>query len=124
MKLSPTRPVPPPGETPAPTLLVAIRNMVGADLDELVGRFVLHANPAAARGASTTWEASRHVVAALTALGCDVLTRISAGRCLCRVSRVEGPKGAVRELATAEGAALPEALARAALLACLEMPSR
>jgi hypothetical protein len=98
--------------------------MVGDELDDLIGRFVLHTDPARARGASTTWDGSRHVAAALTGLGCDIVTRISATRCLCRVSRVEGPNGAVRELATAEGPALPEALARAALLACLELPSR
>ncbi len=97
--------------------------MVGDELDDLVGRFVIHTDPAQARGASTTWDGAGHVVAALTALGCDVITRIGADRCLCRVSRLEGPNRAVRELATAEGAALPEALARAALLACLEMPS-
>jgi hypothetical protein len=97
--------------------------MAGDELDDLVGRFVLHTDPARARGASTTWEGAGHVAAALTALGCDLVTRIGAERSLCRVSRVEGPDRAVRELATAEGATLPEALARAALLACLEMPS-
>jgi hypothetical protein len=95
--------------------------MDGEELDELVGRFVLHTDPARARGASTTWEGARHVVDALTAQGCEIVTRLGGARCLCRVSRVEGPNGAVRELATAEGAALPEAVARAALLACLEM---
>jgi hypothetical protein len=111
---------PNPGKAPSPTLLVAIRNMAGEELDELVARFVLHEEPARARGASTTWEGARHIVEALTAQGCDVVARIGADRCLCRVSRVEGPHGAVRELATAEGARLPEALARTALLACLE----
>jgi hypothetical protein len=97
--------------------------MSGDGLDELVGRFVLHTDPARARGVSTTWDGARHVAEAMTAQGCDVVTRLSRGQCLCRVSRQEGPKGAVRELATAEAVTLPEALARAALLACLEMPN-
>ena len=123
--MTPSRPraaPPAPGKS-SPNLLVAIRNMTGAELDELVGRFVLHTEPERARGACTTWEGARRLVEALTALGCEVVTRLGATRCLCRVSRTEGPSGAVRELATAEGATLPESLARAALLACLEMPS-
>ena len=107
----------------APNLLVAIRNMSGDALDELVGRFVLHTEPMRAVGASTTWDGAGRVAAALTALGYDLVTRLSAGKCLCRVSRAEGPNGATRELATAEGASLPEAVARAALLACIARPN-
>ncbi len=113
---------PPALQRPSATLLVAIRKMSGDELDELVGRFVLHGDAARARGASSSWDGARRVTKALTAQGCDVVARLSAGKCLCRVSKEEGPKGATRELATAEAATFPEALARAALLACLEMP--
>ncbi len=124
MKHAPPPLAPPPGNAPAaPNLLVAIRKMSGDPLDELIGRFVLHTEPVRARGASTTWEGAGRVAAALLTRGCDVVTRLSAGQCFCRVSRAEGPKGATRELATAEGATLPEAVCRAALLACIALPN-
>ncbi len=74
-----------------------------------------------AAGLSTTWDGMGGVMRALTALGCYLETQAHADRCLCRVSRVLKGNAVAKQLASAEAAQAPEAVARAAILACLEM---
>jgi hypothetical protein len=94
----------------------------GAALDELVGRSVLGlAQPGRPRGLSTTWDGARQVVAGLTKLGCYVQVQIHAGRSVCQVMRVLEGAAVAKQLAHAEGAEPPEAVAKAAAIACLQM---
>jgi hypothetical protein len=106
-----------------PTLNAAILAMrAGAALDELVGRSVLGlAQPGRPRGLSTTWDGARQVVAGLTKLGCYVQLQIHADRSVCQVMRVLEGAAVAKQLAHAEGAEPPEAVAKAAALACIQM---
>jgi hypothetical protein len=72
-------------------------------------------------GLSTSWEGARALAVCLTAMGCYLETQIHADRTLCRVLRVLKGNAVAKQLASAEGSEFPEAVARAALLACLEM---
>jgi hypothetical protein len=122
----PVKAGPPPRNTTAdatPTLNAAILAMAaGAALDELVGRSVL-AIPMAgrARGLSTSWEGVRQVVERLTDLGCHVHVQIRAGECICKILRVVDGAADAKQLAVVEAAQVPEAVAKAAALACLQM---
>jgi hypothetical protein len=106
-----------------PTLAAAVRAIpVGPSLDDMVARALGrlgYSLPAA--GLSTTWEGVGRLVVALTTLGCYLETQVHADRCLCRVSRVLKGNAVAKQLASAEGPHVSEAVARAAILACLEM---
>jgi hypothetical protein len=106
-----------------PTLAVFVRGLAaGKELDDLAAlalRRLGQSLPAA--GLSTSWEGLGRLVGALTALGCYVETQAHADRCLCRVSCVLKGNAVAKQLASAEGAQMSEAVARAAVLACLEM---
>jgi hypothetical protein len=106
-----------------PALAAALRAVpAGPELDRLVARSLLqfgHSLPAA--GLSTTWEGLGRLMQALTALGCYLETQTHADRCLCRVSRVLKGNAVAKPLASAEAPQPPEAVARATVLACLEM---
>jgi hypothetical protein len=106
-----------------PTLSAAILAMpAGAALDELVGRSVLGlAQPGRPRGFSTTWEGVRQVVARLTKLGCYVQVQIHADRSVCQVMRVLEGAAVAKQLAHAAAGETPEAVAKAAAIACLQM---
>jgi hypothetical protein len=106
-----------------PSLSVAIRRMTaGHALDEMVGRTVLGlALPEKAHGVSTSWEEMRRVVRRLTTLGCYVQVQIHADQCFCEVLRVLDGAAVAKQLAVAEAAQLPEAIAKAAVIACLVM---
>jgi hypothetical protein len=124
----PAKAGPPPRNTTAdatPTLNAAIMAMAaGPALDELVGRSVL-AIPVAghARGLSTSWEGVRQVVDRLTSLGCHVHVQIHAGGCICKVLRVLDGAAVAKQLAVVEAAQVPEAVAKAAAIARLQMQS-
>jgi hypothetical protein len=106
-----------------PTLASALRGVAaGPALDQLLRRAVERLGaPLAGPDLSTTWEGARQVTACLTTLGCYLETQVHADRTLCRVLRVLQGNAVAKPLASAEGPQLPEAVARAALLACLEM---
>jgi hypothetical protein len=106
-----------------PTLAAAILKLpAGPQLDELVGRVVLRLNqPAQARGVSTSWRGARQVVARLTALGFYLEMQVHADSCLCRVLRVLSVPALAQQLASAQAPRFPEAVAKAAAVACLEM---
>lgn len=106
-----------------PSLSEAVRKLpAGHALDELVGRTVLGlARPEKAHGVSTSWEGARRVVERLTALGFYTQFQVHSDQCFCEVLRVLDGAAVAKQLAVAEAPALPEAVAKAAVLACLEM---
>ncbi len=105
------------------TLAAALRAVpVGPSLDDMVARALERVgHPISAAGLSTTWEGVGRMVAALTALGCYLETQVHADSCLCRVSRVLKGNAVAASLASAQAPQMSEAVARAAVLACLEM---
>jgi hypothetical protein len=106
-----------------PTLSAAIVAMpAGAALDELVGRSVLGlAQPGRPRDLSTSWDGARQVTARLAQLGCYVQLQIHGDRSICQVMRILEGAAVAKQLAHAEGAGAPEAIAKAAAIACLQM---
>jgi hypothetical protein len=116
----------PPARTTAdatPSLAAAVRALTaGRSLDELVGRTVLGLpRPESAHGVSTSWDGARQVVGRLTDLGCYVQVQAHKDRCYCQVLRVLEGAAVAKQLAAAEAPTLPEAVAKAAVVACLEM---
>jgi hypothetical protein len=94
----------------------------GAVLDELVSRSVLGlAQPGRPRDLSTSWDGARQVISRLTKLGCFVRLQIHANRSICQVMRVLEGAAVAKQLAYAEAPATPEAIAKAAAIACLQM---
>jgi hypothetical protein len=88
----------------------------------MVGRTVLFPGlDVPAPGVSTTWEGARQLVERMNVLGCYVEAQLHADRCLCRMLRVLSGNVVSKQLASVEAPSLPEAVAKAALLACLEM---
>lgn len=106
-----------------PSLAAAIQSApAGAALDEHLRRALQRlGRTLPTRELSTSWEGMRRLVEHLTALGCYLETQIHADRCLCRVLRVLRGNAVAKQLAGAQASQLPEAVAKAALLACLEM---
>jgi hypothetical protein len=106
-----------------PSLSTAIRKMAaGHALDEMVGRTVLGlARPEKAHGASTSWDEMRRVVKRLTVLGCYVQMQAHADQSFCEVLRVLEGAAVAKQLAFADAPQLPEAVAKAAVIACLQM---
>jgi hypothetical protein len=121
----------PPRETPVlrptadatPSLSAAIRGLTaGPELDKMVAETVLGlARPEKAKGISASWDGIHKIVQRLTALGCYVQMQVHADQCFCEVLRVLEGAAVAKQLAVVDGATLPEAVARAAVLACLEM---
>jgi hypothetical protein len=98
------------------------RLSAGNELDEMVGRSVLGlARQEDAHGVSTSWRGIRRIVDRLTKLGCYVQMQVHADRSYCEVLRVLEGAAVAKQLAFAEGTSLPETVAKAAVLACLEM---
>ncbi len=106
-----------------PSLSAAIRGLeAGPALDNMVAQVVFGlARPEKAKGISTSWDGSRKIVERLTALGCYVQMQVHANQCFCEVLRVLEGAAVAKQLAVVDGATLPEAVARAAAMACLEM---
>lgn len=73
------------------------------------------------RELSTSWEGARYLVEELTELGGYLEIQVHADHCLCRVLRVLRGNAVAKQLASAQASQLPEAVAKAVLLACLEM---
>ena len=106
-----------------PSLSAAIRNLTAGHVhDELVGRTVFGlARPEKAHGISTSWDGVNRIVQRLTALGCYVQLQVHADHCFCEVLRVLEGAAVAKQLAVAEAPLLPEAVAKAAVVAVLEM---
>jgi hypothetical protein len=109
-----------------PTLAGAVLKLsAGPALDDVVGRLVLRlGQPAKARGVSTSWQGARLVTDRLTKLGCYLEVQVHADSCLCRVLRVLPGAALAQQLASSQAPRLPEAVARAAAMACLEMEAQ
>jgi hypothetical protein len=87
-----------------------------------VGRSVLAIPiPGRARGLSTTWDGMRQVVDRLTGLGCHVHVQVHAEGCICKVLRVLEGAAVAKQLSVVEAVQVPEAVAKAAAIACLQM---
>jgi hypothetical protein len=94
----------------------------GDSLDDLVGRHVLALPQGeSARGVSSSWDGAARVTARMTALGCYLELQVHRDQCLCRVRHVLQGNAVSRQLASATAGQLPEAVAKAALIACLGM---
>jgi hypothetical protein len=106
-----------------PTLAAALSGVpAGPALDDLLHRALERLGQRLVNGdLSTTWQGAERLTVTLTALGCYLETQVHADRTLCRVLRVLKGNAVAKQLASAEAPQLPEAVARAALLACLEM---
>ena len=106
-----------------PSVSAAIRKLsAGHALDEMVGRSVLGlARPERAHGISTSWDGIRRVVDRLTTLGCYLQIQVHANQCFCEVLRVLEGAAVAKQLAVADAPQLPEAVAKAAVIACLVM---
>jgi len=106
-----------------PSISAAVRRLnAGHSLDEMVCSTVFApARPQKAHGLSSSWDGMRRVVEQLTALGCYVQMQVHADQCFCEVLRVLEGAAVAKQLAVADGPALPEAVAKAAVIACLEM---
>jgi hypothetical protein len=98
------------------------RLSAGPVLDEMVGGGVLGlVRPADAHGISTSWRGMRRIVDRLTSLGCYVQMQVHADHSFCEVLRVLEGAAVAKQLAVADGPSLPETVAKAAVLAWLEM---
>ncbi len=93
----------------------------GSALDDHVSRaFARLGHQLYTPGISTTWVGAQQLIEALTALGYFVELQTHADRCLCRVLRVLKGNAISKQMASTEAPSLPEAVAKAALLALLE----
>jgi hypothetical protein len=79
------------------------------------------ARPEELHGISGSWRGIRRIVDRLTKLGCYVQMQVHADHAYCEVLRVLEGAAVAKQLAVAEGPTLPEAVAKAAVIACLEM---
>lgn len=106
-----------------PTLVGMIQHMnAGPSLEEQLSRaFSRLGQPFTASGVSTSWAGAERLVRRLTALGCYLEMQTYADRCLCRVLRILKGNALSKQLASMDAPALPEAVAKAALLTLLEM---
>lgn len=104
------------------TLAAMVQGLsAGPALDEQVGRaFARMGQAIDARNVSTSWTGAQQLVQRLTELGYYLELQTHAGRCLCRVLRVLKGNAISKQLASTDAPALPEAVAKAALLALLE----
>ncbi|MFL5244402.1 MAG: hypothetical protein ACJ8FY_20065 [Gemmataceae bacterium] len=104
-----------------PSLNTAVLAMTpGKALDELVERSVLRGTaPGKARGSSTSWEGAQVIVNRLTELGWGLRLQLQSGRWYCSVFRLLENEE-MKELTEAEAGNLPEAVAKAAILACIQ----
>ncbi len=115
-----------PARTPAdatPTVAAAVRAVpAGPALDAMVARALARLGQSlSAPGLSTTWEGVGRLTGALTVLGCYLETQAHADRSMCRVLRVLKGNAVAKQLASADAPQMSEAVARATVLACLEM---
>ena len=106
-----------------PSLAGIVQAMSGGSvLDDHVSRaFARLGHQMYTPGISTTWVGAQQVIEALTALGYFLELQTHSDRCLCRVLRVLKGNAISKQMASTEAPSLPEAVAKSALLALLEM---
>jgi hypothetical protein len=106
-----------------PALAGMIQNMnAGASLEQQLSRaFTRLGQPFDAAGVSLSWSGLERLVKRMTALGCYLEMQAHAGHCLCRVLRMLKGNAIAKQLASMESTSLPETVAKAALLALVEM---
>jgi hypothetical protein len=100
-----------------------IRDMnPGHTLEQQIGRaFTRLGQPFDPAGVSTSWSGAERLVQRLTALGCSLEIQVHERHCRCRVLHVLKGNALAKQLALMEAAALPEAVAKAALLSLVAM---
>jgi hypothetical protein len=106
-----------------PAVAGVIQSMkAGAVLEQHIGRaFERLGRPFDAAGVSLSWSGCERLVQRMMALDCYLEIQVDAGHCTCRVLRVLKGNALAKQLASMKAAALPEAVAKAALLALVEM---
>lgn len=108
-----------------PSLNSAILAMgPGTTLDELVERSVLRGTvPGKGRGCSSSWDGARAVINRLNSMGYVVRIQVQAELTFCEVLKPSQDE-AMSEIAAAEAFNFPEAVAKAAILACIHMEAK
>jgi hypothetical protein len=106
-----------------PALAGVIENLnAGATLENQLRRaFDRLGHPFDAAGVSLSWTGAERLVERLNALGCYLEIQAHADHCFCRVLHVLKGNAVAKQLASMQGPSLPEAVAKAALLALVEM---
>ncbi len=106
-----------------PALAGMIRDMnPGHALEQQISRaFTRLGQPFDPAGVSTSWSGAERLVQRLTALGCSLEIQVHERHCRCRVLHVLKGNALAKQLALMEAAALPEAVAKAALLTLVAM---
>jgi hypothetical protein len=93
----------------------------GSELDEQIGRaFDRMGQSIDTQHLSTSWHGAQQLVQRLTDMGYYLELQTHSNRCLCRVLRVLKGNAISKQLASTDAPSLPEAVAKAALLALLE----
>jgi hypothetical protein len=106
-----------------PALAGVIENLsAGAILENQLSRaFDRLGQPFDAAGVSLSWTGAERLVERLNALGCSLEIQTHAGHCYCRVLHVLKGNAVAKQLASMQAPSLPEAVAKSALLALVEM---
>jgi hypothetical protein len=106
-----------------PTLAGIIEGMsAGAKLEHELNRtFQRLGQPFDAAGVSLSWTGAERLVRRLNALGCYLELQAHNDNCTCRILHVLKGNALAKQLATMRAPSLPEAIAKAALLALVEM---
>jgi hypothetical protein len=106
-----------------PALAGMIESMTaGPALDEQVNRaFARRNHKLYSPGLSTTWVGAQQLIESLTRLGYYVELQVHAKRCRCRILHVLKGNAISKQLASLEAPSLPEVVAKAALLALVEV---
>ncbi len=106
-----------------PALAGVIENLTaGATLERQLSRaFARLGEPFEAAGVSLSWTGAERLVKRLNALGCYLEIQTHSSHCYCRVLHVLKGNAVAKQLATMKAPSLPEAIAKAALLALVEM---
>ncbi|HTU20366.1 MAG TPA: hypothetical protein VMG10_20045 [Gemmataceae bacterium] len=106
-----------------PALAGMIQNMkAGASLERQLGQaFQRLGQPFEAAGVSVSWSGAERLVKRLTAQGCYLEIQTHAGHSHCRILHVLKGNAIAKQLASMQAPSLPEAIAKAALLALVEM---
>lgn len=106
-----------------PALAGMIQNMsAGASLErQLSQAFSRLGQPFETAGVSVSWSGAERLVKRLFALGCYLEMQTQAGYAHCRILHVLKGNAIAKQLASMQAPALPEAIAKAALLTLVEM---
>ena len=106
-----------------PSLASTVRGMnPGYALEQRIARaFTSLGQPFDPAGVSTSWSGAERLVQRLTALGCSLEIHAHEGHCRCHIHHVLKGNALAKQLAIMEAASLPEAVAKAALMALSAM---